>query len=161
MKLNNLNKEIELKESRIDSLTKIQVEQLDSIARQTETIEANKVLVKQLSEDLIRLQDPTVKPFTEAKEVPNMLDHKKRQLYDFSIWVNSSNYTLDKISKVSYHFLQGETLQKVREGDNPSNGFLISYRGWGCFPLMRIVVTYKDGTTEDMYFDACEALGWG
>ena len=56
MKLNNLNKEIELKESRIDSLTKIQVEQLDSIARQTETIESNKVLVKQLSEDLIRLQ---------------------------------------------------------------------------------------------------------
>jgi hypothetical protein len=50
-------------------------------------------------------------------------------------------------------------IKPARESVDVSNGFLVGYRGYGCFTVVTINVQFQDGQTETLYFDMCEAVG--
>ncbi|MFT4576201.1 MAG: hypothetical protein ACI9SI_001120 [Polaribacter sp.] len=146
-KLNTLNNDIlEKTQEKID---------LDS------TITKQRSDIQNLKDEINNLKDPSLKPQAYAVLLPNIKDHvTKNQVYDFNLWITSSQFTLNKIKKVEYTFKHKTMLLKKRDSKNKSNSFLVSYRGWGCLKFVIIKVTYIDNTTETINFDMCSALGW-
>lgn len=139
----------------------IEIDALDStLNSQKETIEYNQSLIKNLVDEVNKLRDPTIQPNVQAVKQPNIFDPKGRQIYDFTLWITTSQFTLNKIEKVTYVFKHKSVILKNKEAFNKSNGFLVSYRGWGCIPVVQITVKYINGEEEVLYFNMCDGLGW-
>lgn len=150
-RLNSLNQTIKIKTSKLESLDSTMISQRNEI-------KANQKLVNRLVDDINKLRDPSIQPKSRAKKVPGILDSKQRQIYDFTVWISSSNHTLKEISKVSYQFGHDTFIRKNRESSDLSNGFLVSYRGWGCLSVVKITVEYKDKEPEEIYFNMCDNI---
>jgi len=95
-----------------------------------------------------------------AAQKLGLSDPKGRPLYDFSIWLKLPEFRKSEIKKVRYHFDNPSAILKDRYADNPANGFSISYRGWGCFPDIRVTLTTADGGAIEMPLDQCAKLAW-
>src|SRR5210317_1138313 len=78
-RLNALNEEISQKQAQVNDLTELQDE---------------------LLEEINRLKDPTIQPHARAKEVPGIFDSQDRQIFDFTVWITSSQHTINQIDKV-------------------------------------------------------------
>ncbi len=152
-KLKSLNAMIKLKSQEITALD-------STISKQNEEIEDRQQLVDNLVAEINKLRDPSIQPKASAVKIPGIFDNQNRQIYDFTLWITSSQYTLNRISKVSYHFQNSTYLLKDRVSEDSSNRFLISYRGWGCLSVVKIDVAYNNGESETIYFNMCDALGW-
>ena len=147
LKLNKLNIQIASKSEELTNL--------DS------TIVDQKADIKELQDEINALKDPSLKPQAYAVLLPNIKDPRTgNQIYDFNIWITSSQYTLNRIESIEYFFEHPTMLLKNRQSKNKSNSFLVSYRGWGCLKSIRAEVKYKNGKTEIVSFDMCEALQW-
>jgi hypothetical protein len=59
-----------------------------------------------------------------------------------------------------YYFEHPSFIDKTKVSTDPSNGFAVSYRGWGALRLVTITVQLNDGTSHSYYFDMVKALGW-
>lgn len=129
----------------------------DSISSLQKGIDEKQKLIGQLVSEVNRLSDPSIQPKSESLKLPNQFSNG-RQLYDFTLWITSSSYTLNKIRKVSYEFNHSTMILKTRESTNSSNGFLVSYRGWGCLRMVKLTITYTDGKTGSLFFDMCEKM---
>jgi hypothetical protein len=139
----------------------IEISTLDStITRQNGEIESKQKLVNDLVAEINKLRNPAIQPKVRAVEIPGLFDPQNRQIFDFTLWITSSQFTLNRISKVSYYFENATYLLKERESKDNSNGFLISYRGWGCLSVVKIMVEYENGEKETLYFNMCDGLGW-
>ena len=152
-RLNDLNQTIKLKTSKLESLD-------STIVKQNKEIEINQKLVKNLVDEINRLRDPSIQPNARAVKIPGIFDSKQRQIYDFTVWITSSQHTLNKITKVSYQFGHDTFILKNRESIDSSNGFLVSYRGWGCLSVVKLSVECEDDETEYIYFNMCDNISW-
>jgi uncharacterized coiled-coil protein SlyX len=151
--LTNLNTIIASKNIEIDALD-------STLNSQKETIEYNQNLINSLVDEINKLRDPTIQPNARAVKQPNIYDPEGRQIYDFTLWIATSQFTLNKIEKVTYLFKHKSVILKNKEAFDNSNGFLVSYRGWGCIPVVQITVKYMDGEEEVLYFNMCQGLDW-
>ena len=132
------------------------------IKEKDETIESKLDTIRLLNDEINILKDPTIKPLAHVIKLDGMSYEqpstgKKYQLYDFTIWITSSQTTLNKVKSVNYYTPVKSILKKNKLSVNRSNSFVVSYRGWGCTDI-KITVTYEDGTVEDKDFDMCEFL---
>ena len=159
-RLQNLNHLIEERTLTIDSLDHAVLRQDSAIAWQTDEVVENQALISKLVLEINKLKDPIIRPQTKAVAIPGVKDPDGKQIYDFTIWVSSSQYALNRIKQIDYQFGHKSFNLKTRVSSDGSNGFLVSYRGWGCLPGMVITVLYEDDTTEELYFNMCEGLGW-
>jgi len=151
--LKELNKTIEQKTRELVALDSV-------ITTQNTEIETNKILIANLVDEINKLRDPAIQPHAGAVEIPGIKDPQGRQVYDFTLWITSSQVTLNRISKVSYQFGNDTFLLKTRESEDNTNGFLVSYRGWGCLTVVKLTVLYNNGESETVFFNMCEALNW-
>ena len=151
--LNKLNDTIRLKTDKLESLD-------STIVMQKKEIGANKNLVNSLVTEINKLRDPSIQPNARAVNIPGIIDSKGRQVHDFTVWITSSQHTLNKITKVSYQFGLDTFIIKNRESNDKSNGFLVSYRGWGCLSVVKISVEYENKESEEIYFNMCEEILW-
>ena len=152
-RLTDLNDNIRLKTEELDSLG-------STISQQKERIDANQNLINDLVNEINKLRDPNIKPNARAVEIPGIKDSKGRQIYDFTVWITSSQHTLNKIKRVNYQFGHDTFIIKNRESNDRSNGFLVSYRGWGCLFVVKVIVEYDSNEKEDIYFNMCEEISW-
>ena len=152
-KLNKLDSTIKLKSTEILALDSI-------INNQNDEIKLKQKLVTDLVDEINKLRDPSIQPKAKAIKIPGIFDPKKRQIYDFTVWITSSKHTLNKIKKVTYQFGEKSFILKNRESIDSSNGFLVSYRGWGCLSVVKIFIQYDDDETEIQYFNMCNEIKW-
>ncbi len=80
--------------------------------------------------------------------------------FDFDLSVASSPATLSRVASVAYDF---ETPGNPLHFDSAtrSNGFQVSYNGWGCYPTVHVrieMVNPSETVLRD--FNMCESLGW-
>lgn len=156
--LNEIHEQVQAKTLELQN-KRAQLLKLDStLTHQNKEIEAKQILVDNLISEINQLKDPTITPSSSATAIPGLKDSKNRQVYDFTVWVNSSNKTLNQIEKVAYEFGHGTFILTTRESSERSNGFLVSYRGWGCLSVVKIVITFNDGSQEHQYFEMCRDL---
>lgn len=155
IKLKDLNEMLLKKTVELERIDSILVSKDSVILVQNDVIEDNKVLIDTLINRVNRLTDSKIHPKARAVMIPGLLDSEHRQIYDFTVWISSSNLTLSKIRQVSYQFKHNTFLLHERESTDMSNGFLVSYRGWGCLSLVVITVQYDDGKIETIYFNMC------
>lgn len=149
--LNNLNKEI--------TERSIQIEALDSlILAQNQEIKGNEQIVASLVEEINKLKDPAIKPKSNAVAIPGIFDSQGRQIYDFTIWLTSSQFTLNRIKKATFKFPHESFNLKDRESSDSSNGFLVSYRGYGTLNLVTVHIEYETGEEETLFYDMHKAL---
>jgi cell division protein FtsB len=81
--------------------------------------------------------------------------------YNFTIFVNADQETLNSISYVEYHFNHPTFNKPVVRASDPQNRFATSYLGWGCLTSksMSVTVFLKEGTLHTFPFDMCKSLG--
>lgn len=150
-KLSELNNSIAEKTMEFQLLDSINV----AISHEIDT---NQEMIAQLIEEINRLKDPTIQVRANATAIPGLRDPQNRQVFDFNLWVTSSQFTLNRIRKVNYNFSESSFMLKNRESTDDTNGFAVGYRGWGCLTAVAVDVEYDDGETERIYFNMCEAL---
>jgi len=80
--------------------------------------------------------------------------------FDFAISIASSPAALSRVTSVAYDFeTPGNPLHI--ESSTRSNGFQVSYNGWGCYPSVRVRIAMTNPSeTLVRDFDMCETLGW-
>ena len=83
------------------------------------------------------------------------ITNKGRQIYDYSIWLQTPILLKDRIEKVDYFFDHPSMLKKHRESKESSNGYSVSYRGWGCLEPVLITVHLTDGEIFKLNFYQC------
>lgn len=101
-----------------------------------------------------------IQPRTEASAIPELTDKRGQQIYNFKLWLESPAEIAGSISRVSYQFKHPSFKEKEKTSSDASNGFQVSYQGWGCLYLVTIKVHLKDGNTEEILFNMCNALSW-
>lgn len=149
--LNSLNEEILERSMKIEALDSL-------IIAQNQEIEGNEQIVVSLIEEINKLKDPSIKPKSKAVAIPGIFDSQGRQVYDFTIWLTSSQFTLNRIAKATFKFSHGSFILTDRESSDKSNGFLVSYRGWGCLTLVTVTIEFEDGEEETLFYNMCEEL---
>ncbi len=143
-RLNSLEKEVSQK--------KIILSELNSeIKDLNQTI--NKLKYAPISELII--------PKVVAVPIEGLKDRENRQIYDFTIWIDIPYYRREDIQSVEYTFEHTSYLKPKRIGREPSNGFGVSYRGWGCLTLVKLKVILKNGNQILKNFNMCDVLSWG
>jgi hypothetical protein len=99
-----------------------------------------------------------IKAKARATPVTGLTDGAGRQDFDFLLWLEAPGPVKERIDRVAYHFDHPTFINKLRESNDPSSGFAVSYRGWGCLALVKIDIHYHDARTDTLYFDMCNAL---
>jgi hypothetical protein len=160
VKLSGLNNEINQKTSELNRIDSILARKDSLILNQTNLIEHNRNLIDTLVTQINELTDNRIYPKAQAVAIPGVLDGNKRQIYDFTIWITSSQVNLNEIVKVTYEFRHDTFLLNTRESTNVSNGFLVSYRGWGCLAIVELSIQYANNTTEKIFFNMCQEIDW-
>jgi hypothetical protein len=102
-----------------------------------------------------------IQPKAKAVTVGAQKDSTGNQQYDFTVWLDAPDTIRSQIEKVTYYFDHPSFIDKTKWSTDPSNGFAVSYRGWGALRLVTITVQLKDGTSHSYYFDMVKALSWG
>ena len=92
---------------------------------------------------------------TKAVKLDGIIDSAGRQIYDFSVWLQIPVLVKDKITKVEYFFDHPSMLKKMRESMEGSNGYSVSYRGWGCLNPIDIRIHLNDSEIYELVFDQC------
>jgi hypothetical protein len=84
-------------------------------------------------------------------------------LYDFTIFINSGEETLQNIKQATYHFNHPTFRKPVQVVSDPKARFEVSYRGWGCLTAVHVEVEQVSGSVDEFDFDMCKSLGpdWG
>jgi hypothetical protein len=80
--------------------------------------------------------------------------------FDFDISIASSPATLSRVVNVAYDL---ETPGNPLHFDSASrsNGFQVSYNGWGCYPAVHVRIEMMNPSeTVARDFNMCESLGW-
>jgi hypothetical protein len=137
------------------------------------TLEAD-ITIKQAQRDLLdvkvaaleveidRLKHAPIGELVVVGAMGVQLDGKKdpsgRQLYDFSFWLDVPNNRKRSISKVEYRRRAGQRLQDVITGTEPSNGFGVSYLGWGCFSTVDVTIVETTGQETTISVDQCAIM---
>lgn len=137
--------QIKEKEIRLNKLTKIEKELESKIKRQELRIQE---LEWASSPKAIIAQ-------TKAVKLDGVTDPNGRQIYDFSIWLQVPVMLRDKITRVEYSFDHPSMIKKTRESSEISNGYSVSYRGWGCLTAIDIKVHFQAGEIYWLVFNQC------
>lgn len=111
---------------------------------------------KELTGPLVDLVHPQV----HATPAPGLTASNGLPLYDFILSVSVPEARKSEITEVQYNFNHPTFVNQNQTSKDASNGFAVSYRGWGCLSLVTIRVVLKKGDTVPLYFDECKALGW-
>jgi hypothetical protein len=170
--LSSVTANVNSKKKELDSLTS----QAVSTQKQIEVLRANMrqlkrsyarldtVVAASKNQKLRRAYAEAVPLITVAKPRAQAISSEKgtdeRPLYDFSLWLDVPEGRKHEIASVEYEFNHPTFVQKTQRSSNPSDGFRVSYLGWGCLQSVLVRIHLKDGSTTTIDFDMCEAVGF-
>jgi transcription initiation factor IIF auxiliary subunit len=97
-------------------------------------------------------QSANILPYAKFTKVKG-----KEGTYDFSLWLDVPNEQKSRIKKVTYVFNHPTFNNKVFVSNNQANGFMVSYRGWGCLSNVTIKIEGQYGVSL-ISLDMCGAL---
>lgn len=120
-------------------------------------IESFNQLLQGPIEDLITLRARS-EPYTQSGS--QVVDRANRPLYLITCWVEVPDVRKAEIREVIYRFPHDSFYPREKESRNWSNGYAISYTGWGCLNRVDVRIVMRDGSAVDTSFDLCRALGW-
>lgn len=80
------------------------------------------------------------------------------QSYVYSYWITVPNNRKADIEKVEYRRGPGDKLRSVLTGFESTNGFGVTYTGWGCFGLVDVKIIEKSGKETDLTFNDCQKI---
>ncbi len=101
-----------------------------------------------------------ITPKAFAVPITGLRDAENRQIYDFTLWIDLPYSRRQEIQSVEYKFEHSTYFDKLKTGREPSNGFSVSYRGWGCLNVVGLTALLENGDKVQTSFDMCKALGW-
>lgn len=134
---------------------------LDAQKTQTET--ALQQAIQKLNEQSQLISGPLAQvahPQASSNPVRGAKTPQGWQLYDFIVSVDVPEVRKSEIKEVEYHFDDPTVHNKIQVSGDAATDYAVSYRGYGCFPLMLIDLVLKNETTVPLYFDQCKALGF-
>ena len=117
----------------------------------------NAVFGKLAAQESPHASSRPIVPRADATAVPGIFS-QGRQNYDYRLWVDVDDGMADNIDKVTYRFDHSTFRNKQQESSQRSNGFSVSYRGWGCLYLVTIEVAMTSGQDRTIEFDMCRAI---
>ena len=80
--------------------------------------------------------------------------------YNFSIYINAPEESLNQIEKVHYFFDHPSFSNQHFDIFDKDTAFSVTWIGWGCLFKLPITVHLKDGTQQAIDFNMCKNLGW-
>jgi cell division protein FtsL len=82
-----------------------------------------------------------------------------RPIYDFSVFINAAETTLQSIKQVTYLFDHATFRQREQTTVAVQDQFRVGYTGWGCLTKVTATVAYHSGERTTMDFNMCRSLG--
>ncbi len=97
-----------------------------------------------------------IQPRAAAVQLDGQRDQYERQLYNIILWVDLPHYRKSGIRYINYHFDHPSKLLRDREGRLASNGFAVSYLGWGCLEEVILTIVQHDRPDAEYRFPMCD-----
>lgn len=91
-----------------------------------------------------------------ASAIPNSRTNSSD--FTFKCWLEMPEKVARRVSSVSYEFNHPTFPERFLQSRNASRNFEVSYDGWGCLPLVKILVKQKGGEVDQIYFNMCDEL---
>lgn len=82
-----------------------------------------------------------------------------RPIYDFGVFINAPETTLNSIKQVTYLFDHVTFRQREQITMAAEQQFKVGYKGWGCLTKVTATVAYHSGEQTRMDFNMCRSLG--
>ncbi len=100
-----------------------------------------------------------ITPRAAAVEVEGLRDWiTGRQLYNIMLWVEMPYYRRSGIRYINYNFDHPSKLMRDRQGRVASNGFAVSYLGWGCLEVVELTIVQADRSEAVYHFPLCDIV---
>jgi hypothetical protein len=77
---------------------------------------------------------------------------QETDLINFTLWIDVPSCRRQDIREVRYGFPNPTYLSATRVGRDPSNGFAVSYQGWGVVPVVPVTVVQTNGDRLEIPF---------
>lgn len=154
-----LEQEIQQKTERLDELAKTEQAFQQRIAQ----AKAEYASLKQNIEDLYAVKVTKENRVFEVKATAKATGEKigDKPAYNFAVYINAPEATLNQIKKVTYVFNHPTFQHPERIATDPANRFEIRYYGWGCLNKVEVKLWLKSGEQKEMNFNMCKSLGAG
>jgi hypothetical protein len=139
---------------KISALESARVERSKTIMDLEKSIEA-------LNKDIYTLrssESDKIIPRASASPLPVETTQNGKRIFDYTVWIDLSGYTLKNVMMVSYPTIDNNSAFGARTTKEEKNGFSITFRGTKCVPEIQIDVTFSDDSREALVFNMCEAL---
>jgi len=160
-RLSPLEQQIATKSQEIQRLAETEADYLQRIEQAKAEYASLKDNIEQLYAVKVTSENKVYEIKATAKATGQMIGNSPA--YNFSVFVNTSDQTLDTIKQVTYNLDHPTFPDPIQTSFDRSNRFAIGYTGWGCLRRVPIKVELKNGQTYDFDFDMCKSLGpqWG
>ena len=100
-----------------------------------------------------------ITPRAVAVEVEGQRDwNTGRQLYNIILWVDMPYYRRSGIRHINYFFDHPSKLMRDRQARLASNGFAVSYLGWGCLEEVELTIVQEDRPDATYRFPMCDNI---
>lgn len=148
----------------VETLEKTRVTLMGETATLKGSIRSITNEVQKVSPDAVKLVadlkpiSALVIPRAKYEVVPGMSTRGgDGRVFDFYLWLDFYAGEKPNIRKVSYEFNHPTFPEKTFTSTDPSQGYRVSYRGWGCLRSVIITVELADGRSEKIDFAMCDA----
>ncbi len=156
---------------------------LDELRREVETLEKTRVTlmsetsalkgsIRNITFEVQKVSPSAVKMVTDLKPISALVIPRAKyeavpgmstragdgRVFDFYLWLDFYPGEKPNIRKVSYEFNHPTFQEKTVSSTDPSQGYRVSYRGWGCLRSVIITVELTDGRSEKVDFAMCDAM---
>ena len=119
--------------------------------------------IKQIDDEIDTLQHAPLETLIKPKAIGITTGKKtvitsgpdkgaEGDLVNFTLWIDVPNCRRNEIREVRYKFPHPSYLSDVRVGRDPSNGFAVSYAGWGAVDIVPVTVVKTDGGNIEIPF---------
>jgi hypothetical protein len=98
------------------------------------------------------------RPHVYVDTLTDIKDVNGKQLYDFTLWVDSGAFQKKDISQVEYKFNSSVVNDMI--STESSNGFSVHFRGTECLKNVDVTIVFSDNSNKQINFDMCEELNW-
>ena len=133
----------------IEAANSMKLAEVDSLLNEIEKLDQTVV-------DLMYSKDQ--RPHVYVDTLTDIKDINGRQLYDFTLWIDSGAFQKKDISRVEYIF--NSSVVNDMGSTESSNGFGVHFRGTECLKNVDVTIIFSDSSNKQINFDMCKELNW-
>ena len=155
-KLHDMHSKIQVQKEILDERIQ-EIEEKDIlIAYKERKLESKSKILSSLMNEINEMGDSTIQVHCRYDQITDDYRNDKYQNFEWTFWITSSVHRMNQIEKVYFTADAANIINKNKASVECSNGFLVRYTHFDCIESVKVIIQYKGGDKETIYYNTCE-----